>query len=88
MYLWAALFSGTVIWLSFAKTQLFVLAVATMGAVLVLLLMSMPRLRWWRRKPGGQRAQHAGQRPVTGEPRPQLAAGDSRPGPGVPARPG
>jgi UDP-GlcNAc:undecaprenyl-phosphate GlcNAc-1-phosphate transferase len=103
MYLWATLFSGTVIWLSFAKTQLFVLAVATMGAVLVLLLMSMPRLRWWRRKPEGQRAQHAGQRPAgepparravgeprppAGEPRPQLAAGDSRPGPGVPARPG
>jgi hypothetical protein len=29
MYLWATLFSGTVVWLSIAKTQLFVLAVAT-----------------------------------------------------------
>jgi UDP-GlcNAc:undecaprenyl-phosphate GlcNAc-1-phosphate transferase len=54
MYLWATLFSGTVVWLSIAKTQLFVLAVATAAAVLALLLMSMPRLRWWerRRRPG------------------------------------
>jgi len=49
MYLWAALFSGTVVWLSIADTQLFVFALTTLAAVLVLLLMSMPRLRWWRR---------------------------------------
>ena len=49
MYLWAGLFAGTVVWLSVAKTQLFVFAVATLAAVLALLLMSMPRLRWWRR---------------------------------------
>ena len=53
MYLWAALFAGLVVWLSVAKTQLFVFAVATAAAVLALLLMSMPRLRWWRR--GGAR---------------------------------
>jgi UDP-GlcNAc:undecaprenyl-phosphate/decaprenyl-phosphate GlcNAc-1-phosphate transferase len=52
MYLWAGLFAGTVVWLSVAKTQLFVLAVATLAAVLVLLLMSMPRLRWWQRSRG------------------------------------
>ena len=52
MYLWAALFAGLVVWLSVAKTQLFVFAVATLAAVLVLLLMSMPRLRWWRRDRG------------------------------------
>jgi UDP-GlcNAc:undecaprenyl-phosphate GlcNAc-1-phosphate transferase len=61
MYLWAALFAGTVVWLSVAKTQLFLFAVATMAAVLVLLLMSMPRLRWWKRnrgagRPGARRA--------------------------------
>ncbi|HLQ56795.1 MAG TPA: MraY family glycosyltransferase [Streptosporangiaceae bacterium] len=98
MYLWATLFSGTVVWLSIAKTQLFVLAVATVGAVLMLLLMSMPRLRWWdRSRRPGPRAQHASPRPVAGEPRERPAvgeprrrpvAGDSMPGPGVPARPG
>jgi UDP-GlcNAc:undecaprenyl-phosphate GlcNAc-1-phosphate transferase len=53
MYLWAALFSGTVVWLSIAQTQVIVFAVTTLAAVLVLLLMSMPRLRWWgQRRPG------------------------------------
>jgi len=47
MYLWAALFSGTIVWLSVTRTPLFTLAVTTVAAVLVLLLMSMPRLRWW-----------------------------------------
>jgi UDP-GlcNAc:undecaprenyl-phosphate GlcNAc-1-phosphate transferase len=49
MYLWAALFSGTVVWLSIEKTRLIVFGVITIAAVLVLLLMSMPRLRWWDR---------------------------------------
>jgi UDP-GlcNAc:undecaprenyl-phosphate GlcNAc-1-phosphate transferase len=85
MYLWATLFSGTVVWLSIAKTQLFVLAVATMAAVLALLLMSMPRLRWWdRRGRPGRPHRPAGPPPAAGEP---LAAGESAPGPGVPARP-
>jgi UDP-GlcNAc:undecaprenyl-phosphate GlcNAc-1-phosphate transferase len=88
MYLWATLFSGTVIWLSIAKTQLFVLAAATVAAVLTLLLMSMPRLRWWdRRRQAGQGA-HASTQLAAGEtlPRP-LAAGETLPRPGVPARP-
>ena len=51
MYLWAALFSGTVVWLSIARTQVVVFVVTTLAAVLVLLLMSMPRLRWWDRAP-------------------------------------
>jgi UDP-GlcNAc:undecaprenyl-phosphate GlcNAc-1-phosphate transferase len=74
MYLWATLFSGTVVWLSIAKTQLFVLAVATAAAVLTLLLMSMPRLRWWdrgRRQP----AERAGPQPDS-EPLAPLAAGE------------
>jgi len=64
MYLWAALFAGTVVWLSVAKTQLFVFVVATAAAVLVLLLMSMPRLRWWRRG----REVRGGIRPAAGRP--------------------
>ncbi len=76
MYLWATLFSGTVVWLSIAKTQLFVLAVATLAAVLTLLLMSMPRLRWWDRR--GKPAQPDPQ-PATGEPLAPLAAGESVP---------
>jgi UDP-GlcNAc:undecaprenyl-phosphate/decaprenyl-phosphate GlcNAc-1-phosphate transferase len=49
MYLWAALFSGTVIWLSIVRTPLFVLAIVTVAAVLGLLLVTMPRLRPWSR---------------------------------------
>jgi len=50
MYLWAALFSSAVVWLSVARTPLIVLAVTTVLAVLLLLMMSMPRLRWWERQ--------------------------------------
>jgi UDP-GlcNAc:undecaprenyl-phosphate/decaprenyl-phosphate GlcNAc-1-phosphate transferase len=50
MYLWAILFSGAVVWLSITKVQLYVLGVTTLGAMLALLLMSMPRLRWWERR--------------------------------------
>jgi UDP-GlcNAc:undecaprenyl-phosphate GlcNAc-1-phosphate transferase len=45
MYLWAALFASTVVALSIMRTALLVLAIVTVGAVLVLLLASMPRLR-------------------------------------------
>jgi UDP-GlcNAc:undecaprenyl-phosphate/decaprenyl-phosphate GlcNAc-1-phosphate transferase len=60
MYLWAAAFSGTVVWLSIQKTvkqgnsnhhgaPIFVFVIITAAAVAVLLLLSMPRLRWWQR---------------------------------------
>jgi UDP-GlcNAc:undecaprenyl-phosphate GlcNAc-1-phosphate transferase len=60
MYLWAAAFSGTVVWLSIQKTvqqgnsnhhgaPFFVFVIITAVAVAVLLLLSMPRLRWWQR---------------------------------------
>ena len=60
MYLWAALFSGSVVWLSVEKTvqpknaghhgePIFVFVLITVAAVAALLLMSMPRLRWWQR---------------------------------------
>jgi hypothetical protein len=49
MYLWAAVFSSLVVWFSTARTPLFVFAVITFAAVVALLVMSMPRLRWWQR---------------------------------------
>src|SRR5580658_6360547 len=55
MYLWAALFSVTVVSLSVVRTQLAVLAAATVVAVLALLPATMPRLRPWRAR-GRRRA--------------------------------
>jgi UDP-GlcNAc:undecaprenyl-phosphate/decaprenyl-phosphate GlcNAc-1-phosphate transferase len=55
MYLWAALFSGTVVGLSVIRVQLIWLALATVGAVIALLLATMPKLRPWR-SAAGQRA--------------------------------
>ena len=60
MYLWAAAFSGTVVWLSIQKTvqqgnsnhhgaPIFVFVIITAVAVAVLMFLSMPRLRWWQR---------------------------------------
>ena len=60
MYLWAAAFSGTVVWLSIQKNvqrgnsnhhgaPIFVFVVITAIAFAVLLFLSMPRLRWWQR---------------------------------------
>jgi UDP-GlcNAc:undecaprenyl-phosphate/decaprenyl-phosphate GlcNAc-1-phosphate transferase len=60
MYLWAAVFSGTVVWLSIEKTEhpgaanhhgepVFVFVIVSLAAVAALLLMSVPRLRWWNR---------------------------------------
>ena len=48
MYLWAALFSVTVVSLSVVRTRLIVLEAATVIAVLTLLPVTMPRLRPWR----------------------------------------
>jgi hypothetical protein len=47
MYLWAVLFSGTVVGLSLVRISLIWLALATIGAIGVLLLATMPRLRPW-----------------------------------------
>jgi UDP-GlcNAc:undecaprenyl-phosphate GlcNAc-1-phosphate transferase len=47
MYLWAVLFSGTVVGLSLVRIGLIWLALATVGAIAVLLLATMPRLRPW-----------------------------------------
>jgi UDP-GlcNAc:undecaprenyl-phosphate/decaprenyl-phosphate GlcNAc-1-phosphate transferase len=77
MYLWAALFSGSVVWLSTEKTQrpgstnhhgnpLLAFVAITVGALIVLLLLSMPQLRFWSR---GRRAAAAlTQAPSPGQP--------------------
>jgi len=54
MYLWAALFSGTVVGLSQVRLRLIWLALATVGAMAVLLLATMPRLRPWRSEANGR----------------------------------
>ncbi len=79
MYLWAALFSGSIVWLSTTKTNrpgapnhhgepLAVFVAITVAAVVALLLMSMPRLRVWEHR--GTRTPIA--RPA-GSPEPELA---------------
>ena len=87
MYLWAALFSGAIVWLSIAKTQLFVFGVTTVAAMLVLLLMSMPRLRWWERAPPGEDRGGPGRRGPGGERADRTRDGPAR-RPGSARRPG
>jgi UDP-GlcNAc:undecaprenyl-phosphate GlcNAc-1-phosphate transferase len=59
MYLWAALFSASVVSLSLVRTNLLVLVALTLAAVLVLLLVTMPRLRPTRLRNGGRRPRSA-----------------------------
>jgi UDP-GlcNAc:undecaprenyl-phosphate/decaprenyl-phosphate GlcNAc-1-phosphate transferase len=74
MYLWAALFSGTVVALSLVRSPSIVFAAATLVAVLTLLPVTMPRLRPWRaRKPAPPRATPA-PRPATPAPPPATSA--------------
>ena len=54
MYLWAALFSGTVVGLSLIRLQLIWLALVTVAAMALLLLATMPRLRPWRTEANGK----------------------------------
>ena len=49
LYAWAALFAGTVVGLSILKVNLVVLVWTTLAAVLALVLLSIPKLRWWQR---------------------------------------
>jgi UDP-GlcNAc:undecaprenyl-phosphate/decaprenyl-phosphate GlcNAc-1-phosphate transferase len=78
MYLWATLFSVAIVWLSIAKTPIFVLGVTALLAAGALLLMSMPRLRWWQRA----RRPRMATAPVTPGP---AAATTARPGMVMPA---
>ena len=50
LYAWAALFAAVIIGLSIVTVPLAVLAGTTLAAVLVLVLLSIPRLRWWERR--------------------------------------
>jgi len=67
MYLWAALFSVTVVSLSVVRTRLVVLEAATVLAVLTLLPVTMPRLRPWQIRAQRQAV------PVRASPRPAAA---------------
>jgi UDP-GlcNAc:undecaprenyl-phosphate/decaprenyl-phosphate GlcNAc-1-phosphate transferase len=61
MYLWTALFTGTVVGLSVIRVALVWLALATVGAVIALLLATMPKLRPWRstgQRAAGTRSRH------------------------------
>ena len=49
LYSWAALFAIAVVGLSIVTVKLVVLAGTTIVAVLVLALLSIPKLRWWSR---------------------------------------
>ena len=59
MYLWAALFTAAVVSLSLVRTDLIVLVALTVAAVLVLLLVTMPRLRPGHFRNGGRRTRGA-----------------------------
>jgi UDP-GlcNAc:undecaprenyl-phosphate/decaprenyl-phosphate GlcNAc-1-phosphate transferase len=68
MYLWAALFSGTVVGLSVIRSRLIWLALATVGIMAVLLLATtMPRLRLWAASPAGKRTLPADGRGRSGD---------------------
>jgi UDP-GlcNAc:undecaprenyl-phosphate GlcNAc-1-phosphate transferase len=69
MYLWAAVFAGSVVWLSIVRTPLVVLVIITVGAMLALVFASMPRLRPWARHPAGTSVTGVGTVPsATAEP--------------------
>ena len=92
MYLWAALFAGSVVWLSIVRTPLFVLAIVTVAAMLALLLVSMPRLRPWTRQPAGagpapQPVRAAAVRPAAPDPVRPAAPDPVRPAAPDPVRP-
>src|SRR5690348_1925318 len=94
MYLWAALFAGSVVWLSIAQTPLLVLVIVTVGAMLALLFVSMPRLRPWARAAAQPATGPGGAAPAAALPtgaharRPRARApGQPDPAPRPPARP-
>ena len=60
MYLWAALFTGSVVSLSLVRTNLIVLVGLTLVALLALLLVTMPRLRPGLLRNGGRRLRSTG----------------------------
>jgi len=90
MYLWAALFSGTVVGLSVVRTGLVWLAVVTVAALSALLLATVPQLRPWRERV----SRHANvpspvpaESPVSGPVAGLLAASGMSPAPNAPDTP-
>jgi UDP-GlcNAc:undecaprenyl-phosphate GlcNAc-1-phosphate transferase len=82
LYLWAALFSAAIVWLSIARTPVFVFAVTTVVAIVALLFMSMPRLRWWqygRRRRARAAALAAAKPAVAARPEPAAGNGSAHP---------
>jgi UDP-GlcNAc:undecaprenyl-phosphate GlcNAc-1-phosphate transferase len=77
LYAWAALFAGIVVGLSFVTVDLRVLAGTTLAAVLVLVLLSIPKLRWWERNGTRELRPDSEPRYLAAEP-PRLAAASSR----------
>ena len=69
MYLWAALFSGTVVGLSLVRIRLIWLALATVAAMAVLLLATMRRWRPWRSDTNPRHGTRRAARVSSGEPR-------------------
>jgi UDP-GlcNAc:undecaprenyl-phosphate/decaprenyl-phosphate GlcNAc-1-phosphate transferase len=80
MYLWAALFSVTVVSLSVVRTRLIVFVVATAVAVLALLPVTMPRLRPWRLLRQRQPGTVAARRGTTPRATPRASAATARSG--------
>jgi UDP-GlcNAc:undecaprenyl-phosphate/decaprenyl-phosphate GlcNAc-1-phosphate transferase len=77
MYLWAALFSGSIVGLSVVRTQLIWLAAITVAALAALLLATVPQLRPWRARESSQaqKADGAQRYPAApGQPAPAPAA--------------
>jgi len=69
MYLWAALFSGTVVGLSLVRISLIWLALATVAIMAVLLLATIPRWRPWRGATVPRHGTRRASRVRSGEPR-------------------
>src|SRR5690348_236204 len=84
MYLWAALFSVTVVSLSLVRTPSVVFVAATLVAVLALLPATMPRLRPWRSRPPAKPAPKAG--PVAPIPPALVPPAHAAPAPVPPVR--
>ena len=69
MYLWAVLFSGTVVGLSLVRISLIWLALATAAGMGVLVLATMPRLRPWRPETAPRHGAGRASRVRSGEPK-------------------
>jgi UDP-GlcNAc:undecaprenyl-phosphate GlcNAc-1-phosphate transferase len=85
MYLWAALFSGTVVGLSVIRVPLVWLGVVTVAAMIALLLATMPRLRPWR-STGKRAAGSRRRRPATVGPVRSPQSSTAAVAPAAPAR--